>query len=232
MGSLTPAEKNRRDRAIPDRASVVVQQNANLDPLWRPERDQTPLGCNVRALRRGMRPAGISGTARRMAPVRGNDAKGRYVVRPLSVEAVEFSPVLVPENSLIFGWKTMSSGAGGVIPAVVADPPIPTAAGVTFSAVAEVHVSASASDEDSLVAQASEQHIVCNTDPGKVPAIPGDTLVNKPMMHSAQKIDLDGIPMEEVVVLEPLAFSVPGVSRRPMEGVTSPAPLVNLVKIS
>ena len=100
----------------------------------------------------------------------------------------------------------------------------------------------------------SEQHIVCNTDPGKVPAIssvpPGDTLVNKLMMHSAQKIDLDGIPMEEVVVLEPLAFSVPDVSldsrsmagntdwnpsehavpkkdqtSRPMEGVTSLAPL-------
>ena len=69
-------------------------------------------------------------------------------------------------------------------------------------------------------------------------------------MYSAQKIDMDGIPMEEVVVLEPLAFSVPDVSldnrpmagnmdwnpseyvvpkenqtRRPMEGVTSPARL-------
>ena len=29
---------------------------------------------------------------------------------------------------------------------------------------------------------------------------PGDTLVNQPKMYSAQKIDLDGIPMEEVVV--------------------------------
>ena len=113
-----------------------------------------------------MRLAGISGPARRMAPVRGNDPKGRSAVWPLSVEAVEFSPALVPENSLISGWKTMSSGAGGVIPAVVADPPVPTVAGVTFSAVAEVHMSASASDEDSLVAQASEQHIVCNTDRG------------------------------------------------------------------
>ena len=99
----------------------------------------------------------------------------------------------------------MSSGAGGVVPAVVADPPVPTAAGVTFSAVVEVHVSASASEEDSLV--------VCNADPGKVPEISsvpmGDTLV-----------DLDGIPMEEVVVLELLAFSVPDVSldSRPMEG--------------
>ena len=77
----------------------------------------------------------------------------------------------------------------------------------------------------------------------------GDTPVNKPRMCLAQKIDLDGIPMEEVVVLEPLAFSVPDGSldsrpmegnmdwnlpeyavsekdqtSRPMEGVTSPAP--------
>ena len=57
-------------------------------------------------------------------------------------------------------------------------------------------MSASASDEDSFVAQASEQHIVCNTDHGKVPEI---SIVTKPMKHSAQKIDLDGIPMEEVV---------------------------------
>ena len=167
---------------------------------------------------------------------------------------VEFSPALVPEKNLVSGRKTMSSGAGGVVPAVVADLPVPTAAGVMFSAVVEVHVSASASEEDSLVAQASGQHIVCNTDPGKVPEIlsvpTGDTLITKPMKHSAQKIDLDGIPMEEVVVLEPLAFSVPDVSldsrpmednidrnpsehavpekyqtSRPMEGVTNPEPL-------
>ena len=127
-----------------------------------------------------------------------------------------------------------------------------------FSAVAEVHVSASANEEDKLVAQASGQHVVCNTDPGKVPAISsvptGDTLVNKPRMYSAQKIDLDGIPMEEVVVLEQLAFSVPDGSldsrpragnmywnpseyavsekdqtSRPTEGVTSPAPSGNSV---
>ena len=77
----------------------------------------------------------------------------------------------------------------------------------------------------------------------------GNTLANKLRMYSAQKIDLDGIPMEEVVVLEPLAFSVPDGSldsrpmagnmewdpseyvvskkdqtSRPTEGVTSPAP--------
>ena len=36
-------------------------------------------------------------------------------------------------------------------------------------ALAEVHVSASAIEDDSLVAQASEQRSVCSTDPGKVP---------------------------------------------------------------
>ena len=91
-----------------------------------------------------------------------------------------------------------------------------TAAGVTFSAVAEVHVSASDNEDDNLTAQASEQHIVCNTDPRKVPEISsvpaGDTLITKPMQHSAQKIDMDGIPMEGIVVLEPLAFSVLDVS--------------------
>ena len=78
--------------------------------------------------------------------------------------------------------------------------------------------------QDKLVAQASGQHVVCNTDPGKVPAISsvptGDTLVNKPRMCSAQKIDLDGIPMEEVVFQESLAFSVPdgSLDSRPMAG--------------
>ena len=101
--------------------------------------------------------------------------------------------------------------------------------------MAEVHVSASAIDDDSLVAQASEQCIVCSTDPGKVPetsSVPaGDTLVPEPMKHSAQKIDLDGIPMEEIVVLEPLALLVPDVSldSRPMAGNMNRNPLEHAV---
>ena len=98
---------------------------------------------------------------------------------------------------------------------------------MTFTAVAEVHVSASVNEEDEedkFIAQASGQHVVCETDPGEVPAIlsapPGDTLVSQPKMYSAQRIDLDGIPMEEVVALEPLAFSAPDASldSRPMAG--------------
>ena len=61
---------------------------------------------------------------------------------------------------------------------------------MTFTAVAEVHISASV-NEDEFIAQASGQHIVCYTDLGEVPAIlstpPGDTLVNQPEMYSAQK---------------------------------------------
>ena len=95
-------KKNRRDCAIPDCASVVVEQNSNLDPLGRPERDgshQAPLGRKVRAPRRRMRPAGISGPARRVTTERGNHAKRKSAVRPLSVEAVEFSPALVLEQN-------------------------------------------------------------------------------------------------------------------------------------
>ena len=52
LGSLTPAEKDRRDHAVPDRAPAMVDKNSNLDPLWRPEWDgchQAPLGrfCDV-----------------------------------------------------------------------------------------------------------------------------------------------------------------------------------------
>ena len=51
---------------------------------------------------------------------------------------------------------------------------------MTFSAVAEVHMSASTSEDDNLVAQASEQHIVCNTDPGKVPETSSVFLHSRP----------------------------------------------------
>ena len=84
---------------------------------------------------------------------------------------------------------------------------------MTFTVVAEVHISPPVDDEEKLIAQASGQHVVDNTDPGEAPAIlsspRGDTLVSKPEMHSARKIVQDGIPMEEVVCLEPLMTSVP-----------------------
>ena len=76
------------------------------------------------------------------------------------------------------------------------------------------------------------------------------------MKHSAQKIDLDGTPMEGIVVLEPLTLSVPDVSldsrpmagnmdwnpsehavpeeeqtSRPMEGITDPKPLGHSVTL-
>ena len=47
LGSLTLAEKDRRDRAVPDSAPAMVDTNSNLDPLGRPEGDgshQAPLG--------------------------------------------------------------------------------------------------------------------------------------------------------------------------------------------
>ena len=67
------------------------------------------------------------------------NVKGRSAVRPLSVEAVEFSPTLDPERTVMSGQK------------------------------GRVHASASVIEDDILVVQASEQRTVCNKDPGRVP---------------------------------------------------------------
>ena len=241
VGVIIRLGDNRRMASIyPDglRMPRVSQRYSTMESIARSERDggrMAPLGRNKGVPRWGMRPAGVSGPAQQVAPVGVRNVKGRSAVRPLSVEAVEFSPTLDPEWNVMSGQKTVSSGACGVAPAVVGDVPVPTEAGVTFSAVAEVHTSASVIEDDILVVQASEQHTVCNTDPGRVPktlSVPaGDTLVAEPWKHSAQKIDLDGTPMEEIVVLEPLAFSVPDLSldSRPMAGKMDRKPLEHAV---
>ena len=76
-------------------------------------------------------------------------------------------------------------------------PLIPAGGGVRFTAVAEVHRPPSTDDEGKILAQASGQQVVGNTDPGKAPVMlsapRGDTLVSKPKMHSAQMKVLDGI---------------------------------------
>ena len=74
---------------------------------------------------------------------------------------------------------------------------------MTFSPVAEVHVSASVIDDDILVVMQcrsweSSQDIECPR---------GGHAHHQAGEASAQKIDLDGTPMEEMVVLEPLELS-------------------------
>ena len=64
LGSLTPAEKDRRDRAVPDRAPAMVDTNSHLDPLGRPEGDgshQAPLGHFVKTYRRRTASVGRGG---------------------------------------------------------------------------------------------------------------------------------------------------------------------------
>ena len=83
------------------------------------------LGCNVGVPQRGMQPAGVIGPARQVAPVGVLDVMRKSAVRPLSVEAVEFSPTLGSMIYVTAGRETVSSGAGGVAPAVVANVPVP-----------------------------------------------------------------------------------------------------------
>ena len=92
LRSLTP-EKDHRDRAVQS-CAAVVDKDSKMDPLCRPEWDgshQAPLGL-IKAPRRRMRPAGDGGSARRMTPAGRNNARKKSAVRPLSAEAVEFSP--------------------------------------------------------------------------------------------------------------------------------------------
>ena len=148
LGSLTPAEDKWRDRPVLDGVNRVVARNSMMELISRSERDggrMAPLGHNKAVPRRWMRVDGVSGPAQQMAPVGVRNVKGRSAVRPLSVE---FSPTLDPEMKVMPGQKSVSSGASGVAPAVVADVPVPTEAGVRFSTVAMVHASASVIEDD------------------------------------------------------------------------------------
>ena len=131
LGSLTPAEKDRRDRAVQS-CAAVVDKDSELDPLCRPEGGGShwaPLGRLVKAPRRRMRPAGNGGPTRRMTSAGRNDAGKRSAARPISAEAVEFSPAPAQVRNEQAGRKTKSNRTGGISPTAVMEPPLPTAGG-------------------------------------------------------------------------------------------------------
>ena len=118
-GASLRRKKKRRDRPVLDGVNRVVARNSTMESISRSERDgghMAPLGRNKGVPRRGMRPAGVSGPAQQMAPVGVRNVKGRSAVRPLSVEAVEFSPTLDSEMKVMSGQKIVSSEAGGSCP--------------------------------------------------------------------------------------------------------------------
>ena len=117
LGSLTPAEENRHEGSVPDSSNMVVARATTMGPTSPSELGRghlAPLGRNVGVPQRGMRPAGVVGPSRQLAPVGVLDVKRKSAVRPLSVEAVEFYPTLGPRMDIIAGRETMSSGAGGL----------------------------------------------------------------------------------------------------------------------
>ena len=92
----------------------MVDINSKLDLLGRPEGE----GSHSATLGRSVKP-----------PDRWNDTMRRSAIRRQSVEVVELSPALVPEQKLLSGRKTRSSKTGGVVPPVVTDPSLQTARG-------------------------------------------------------------------------------------------------------
>ena len=203
IGSLTPAEETRRDHPVLEGVNRVLARNSTMEPISRSERDggrMAPLGRNKGVPRRRMRPAGATDGSSRCQKCKGKVRRGGGGVLSYTGpgnEAYVWTEVHVQRSRRGCpggSCRCPCSDGGGMI------------------------------EDDILVVQASEQRTVCNTDPGRVPttlSVPaGDTLVAEQWKHSAQKIDLDGTPMEEIVVLEPLAFSVTDVSldSRPMAG--------------
>ena len=112
---------------------MVVARDTTMEPISPSELGRGhmgPLERNIGVLHWGMRPAGEIGPTRQMDPVDVLGVKSQSAVRPLSVEAVEFSPALEPQTVVIAGRQTVSSDAVG--PVVIADVPAPTLAGSDF----------------------------------------------------------------------------------------------------
>ena len=99
------------------------------------------------------------------------------------------------------GLVDISSRAGIVTPAVVAELPVPAVAGVRFSAMAEVHASADEVDQDTSVVQASD---VDRT--GR----PMESNFGLELLeHLVLDVDLDSQLMKDELGSGPLEHSVP-----------------------
>ena len=113
LGSLNPAEKDRRDRAVQN-CAAVVDEDSEVDPLCRPEgggSHQAPLGRLIKAPRRQMRLARNGGSTRRMTPTGRNDTGKKSSSRPMPAPAQAWS-----EQA---GRKIKSDRPGGIMPTAV-----------------------------------------------------------------------------------------------------------------
>ena len=123
LGSLTPAEKDRRDRAVQN-CAAVVDEDSEVDPLCRPEgggSHQAPLGRLIKAPRRQMRPARNGGSTRRMMPTGRIDTGKKSSSWPM--------PAPAQARSEQAGRKTKSDRPGIIMPTAVAEHPLPKAGG-------------------------------------------------------------------------------------------------------
>ena len=123
LGSLTPAEKDRRDRAVQN-CAAVVDEDSEVDLLCRPEgggSHQAPLGRLIKTPRRQMRLARNGGSTRWMMPTGRIDTGKKSSSRPM--------PTPAQARSEQAGRKTKSDRPGRIMPTAVAEPPLPKAGG-------------------------------------------------------------------------------------------------------
>ena len=225
LGSHSAEDRGRNERKLLDRTEGVLGSGNPMVPVSTFGMDGgslpvVPQVFGARRHRSGMRPAGGS----RPFPQRKindlMDERENTAVRPLSVEAEEFSLGTGPRNRVMAGvgldgggdFLLSRTGPGSIVircdavvstaAAALADiagavAPVDLAgtivAGMKFSAVAEVHSSAVDDEGNHSVVRTSRQRSAVILDP----------------MAAPRK---DGGPMEEISVLEPLEHSVLEVS--------------------
>ena len=171
-----------------------------------------------------MRPAGAGGSSPLQPVVALSNMRENAFVRPLSVEAPEFSPALDPWARETSASVARPNAAGTMALVDFAGLSVPVVPGMQFLAVAEVHSSAVDLVDNTLVVRANGQQSDGSGDPRRPPGMVDRPMTNisalEPLEHSVLEEDLNGKPTEGLSVPEPLEHSVPDgdLDGRPMEG--------------
>ena len=137
----------------------------------------------------GMWPAG-AGSSSPCRIVAVSNMRENALVRPLSVEAPEFSPVLDPRTS---ASVARPNAAGTMASVDFAGLSVPVVPGMQLSAVAEVHSSAVDLVDDTLVVRANGQQSDGSGDPRRPPGMVDRPVTNlstlEPLEHSVLEED-------------------------------------------
>ena len=119
LGSHANTDDGRCERPFPDDSGEVSENETAKVPISTLEMGGGPVVSQGREMgdpKWGMRPAGAGRSSPQKPVVDLSDVRGNAAVRPLSVEAAEFSPALGPWTRETTGTVALSSVAGAFGP--------------------------------------------------------------------------------------------------------------------